>query len=88
MVTLPNSVTNGEKYLPVINTETEDEAAKYFEVCVQHSISAFGKTRHEAEKHERKAIAVAVYYGFHCDDKTIERVTRLFHIENEIKALE
>lgn len=88
MITLPKHATNGEKYLPAMNVETEAEAAEWLEVCVQHRISHFGGTRDEAEGHEREAIAHAAYYGFHMSIDTIEKVARLFHIETEMKRME
>lgn len=87
MTILSKNATNGEKYLPAMGVQTEAEASEWFEVCVQHTMSAFGKTREEAERHERGAIACAAYFGFHEKNDTIERVARLFHIEDEIKNM-
>lgn len=87
MKTLLANVANGDKYLPAMNVQTEDEAAECFEICVQHSISAFGKSRIEAENHEREAIAVAAFYGFHESDETMQRIGKLFHIEEEFEKL-
>ena len=87
MKTLPANVTNGDKYLPAMKVQTEAEAAEWFEVCVQHSISAFGKTREEAEKHEREAIAVSAFHGFHLNNDEIEKIASLYHIEDEFEKL-
>lgn len=87
MKILPQDATNSDKYLPAMKVQTEAEATEWFEICVLHSMMMFGKTRPEAEAHEREAIAVAAFYGFHESDETMKRIGRLFHIEAEFEKL-
>ena len=88
MNTLPSNPTNKEKYLPAMNVESEAEAAEWLEICVQHRMSVTGEAHEEAENKEREAIALAAFYGFHESNETIEKVARLFHIEEEMKRME
>ncbi len=83
MKTLPENPTNYDKYFPATQVSTAEEAKEWFDICVQHSMSFFAMKRIDAEKREREAIAVAMYFGFHLSDKEIERLSRLYGIENE-----
>lgn len=67
-------ITMGEKYDPAMEITTQEEADKYFEECVKHTMS-WGKTREEAENTERSNLG---YFAGYYNDETRERVERLF----------
>lgn len=67
-------ITIRDKYAPAMEITDPEEAASYFEECVQHQMS-FGTDRVEAEKIERVNLG---YYAGYYDHETRERVERLF----------
>lgn len=71
---MKQNITIGEKYGPAMEIKSPEEAAEYFEQCVQHTMS-YGRSRDEAEKIERQNLG---YYAGYYDDATRERVERLF----------
>lgn len=73
-------VTIGEKYGPAMHIHTQEEADKYFEECVQHSM-LFGNSREKAIEIEKQNIG---YYTGYYDDETAERAKRLFKCKHPI----
>mgnify|MGYP001563936931 FL=1 len=79
-MTLPDMITNGEKYNPAMKITDEQEAATYFEACVEHTMR-FDRTRAEAETIERSNLG---YYAGYYDDETRARVERLFRCQHPV----
>jgi len=85
----PKVMTYGDKYGPAMQIKDQAEADAYFELCVQHSMDLaacgrarfFGKTREEAEAHERTNLG---YYAAYYDHETRLRVERLFDCKHPI----
>ena len=71
---LPFKITIGDKYGPAMEIDTQEEADRYFERCVQHTMS-HGKNRADAGKIERQSLG---YYAGYYDEDTRQRVERLF----------
>jgi len=71
---MEKSITLGEKYGPAMKIESQAEADRYFEECVQHGMT-FGKSRKEAEATTRENLG---YWAGYYDDETQMRVERLF----------
>ena len=61
--------------------ETQKEADAYFEDCVQHCMSHFGKNRKEAESIEKTNLG---YCAGYYDNEVRERVEKLFRCEHPI----
>lgn len=77
----PRDITIGQKYDPGMKITDQIEADAYFEKCVEHTMSCFGKTRAEAEKIERANLG---YFAGYYDNETRARVERLFHCAHPI----
>jgi hypothetical protein len=76
----PLRITNGQKYDPAMEIQTQEEADAYFEACVEHNLrlqKLEGKTPDEqvAQANERQSLG---YWAGYYDDETRERVERLF----------
>lgn len=71
---MKKDITIGEKYGKAMKITDKNEAASYFEECVQHTMS-FGKSREEAERIERHNIG---YYAGYYDQETAERANNLY----------
>lgn len=68
-------ITIMDKYGPAMTITDPAEAARYFELCVEHTQIFFGKPREIAEEVERSNLgSFAGYY----DHETRRRVERLF----------
>ena len=67
-------ISYGEKYDPAMKITDPEEARRYFELLVEHSMS-FGNTREEAERIERDNLG---YWAGYYDHKTRLRVEKLF----------
>ncbi len=72
----PDRITIGDKYGPAMNITDQAAADAYFERCVAHTMTRFGKSRDEAEVIERANLG---YYAGYCSDEIREQVERLFH---------
>lgn len=72
---IPKDCTIREKYAPAMKITDPQEAAEYFEECVQHTMS-FGTSREEAEKIEKSNLG---YYAGYYDNETRLRVEKLFN---------
>lgn len=77
---MKSEITFGEKYGPAMDVQTQEEAAAYFEECVQHTMS-HGKDRAEAERIER--INIGYWTGYY-DNATAARVQQLFGVGHPI----
>lgn len=75
----PN-ITIGEKYDPAMKITDTEEAQKYFEECVEHTMS-LGKTREKAIKTEKANIG---YYAGYYDHETRIRVESLFDCRHPV----
>lgn len=73
-------ITIGEKYGPAIKITDQAEADRYFEQCVEHSMS-FGQTRANAEQVERSNLG---YFAGYYSGETRARVERLFRCAHPI----
>ena len=72
---MKRDITLGDKYGPAMEIIDAAEAQEYFERCVLHSMTHFGKSREEAEQVERSNLGYcAGYYS----EETRRRVERLF----------
>lgn len=78
---MPEQITIGEKYTPAMSITEQAEADAYFERCVEHTMSRFGKTREQAEEVERANLG---YFAGYYDHATREQVERLFHCAHPI----
>lgn len=74
MMPFARSITIRDKYGPVMEITTKEDAAAYFERCVEHSMM-FGHSRADAETIERQNIG---YYAGYYDAVTSARVHELF----------
>lgn len=63
-------MTIGQKYGPAMEITNQTEADRYFEECVQHTMSSHGKSRDEAERIEKANLG---YYAGYYDDERIFR---------------
>lgn len=77
---LPLKITIGDKYGPAMKITDPEEARRYFQICVDHSMR-HGNSRSEAESIERQNLG---YYAGYYDTATRERVERLFHCAHPI----
>ena len=77
---MKKEITFGDKYGPAMRITDQAEADRYFEECVEHTMS-FGKTRAEAEEIERTNLG---YWTGYYDNETRERVERLFKCAHPI----
>lgn len=75
-----SEITIGEKYNPCLKITDEEEAAKYFEECVKHTMS-HGHGRLEAIKIEKQNIG---YFAGYSDRKTRIRVEKMFKCQHPI----
>jgi len=75
---LKKNITIGEKYGPAMNITDREEAAKYFEECVKHTMS-FGRSKEEAIEIEKKNLG---YYAGYYDRATRLRVEDLFDCDH------
>jgi hypothetical protein len=78
--TMPDRITYGEKYGPLMALTEQADADAYFAICVAHCMR-FGKTREQAEAIERSNIG---YYAGYYDHETRARVERLFRCAHPI----
>jgi len=77
---LGKKITIGEKYGPAMKIITQEEAGKYFEQLVEHTMS-FGHCREEAEGIEKQNLG---YYAGYYNDAIRERVERLFSCKHPV----
>lgn len=77
---MKKDITIGEKYSPAMEITDSFEAGRYFEQCVQHTMS-HGRTREEAEGIERANLG---YFAGYYSHETRERVERLFRCAHPI----
>ncbi len=77
---LPDKITIGEKYRPAMNMDNKEQANEYFELLVEHTMG-FGSSREEAEGIEKQNLGY--YAGYH-DNKTRQRVEKLFNCKHPI----
>lgn len=71
---MEKNITAGDKYGPAMEMTDREEAVKYFEECVEHTMS-FGNSREEAIEIEKSNFGyIAGYY----DHDTRVRVEELF----------
>ena len=71
---MKTDITMGDKYGPAMEIEDAEEAARYFEECVQHSMQC-GCSREKAEEIERANLG---YFAGYYSHETRERVERMF----------
>jgi hypothetical protein len=76
----PKEVTIGDKYRPAMEIIDQDEADKYFEDLVEHTMS-FGEVRQEAERIERINLG---YFAGYYDSETRARVEKLFNCAHPV----
>ena len=77
---LPDRITKGNKYQPAMRITDLEDAAEYFEACVEHCMR-WGHTREEAESIERSNLG---YYAGYYDSETRARVERLFNCAHPV----
>jgi hypothetical protein len=79
---MKHKITYGEKYGPAMQVQTKEEAAAYFEECVEHTMEWQPDiTREEAESIEKQNIG---YYAGYYDKETYDRVMELFDTNHPI----
>jgi hypothetical protein len=76
-----NSISLCQKYGPAMSITDPEEAAAYFERCVEHMMRAGGYTRPQAEEIERANLGY--FAGYH-DDNTRRRVETLFNCAHPV----
>lgn len=74
-----DDISNSDKYGPAMKVQTEAEAQKYIEACIEHCMRVANRTRAEAEHIEKTNIG---YWTGYCDHDTADRVMRLFGCEH------
>lgn len=77
----PKDVSIATKYEPAMKIADQAEADAYFERCVEHTMTRFGRPRWEAEEIERANLG---YYAGYFDNETRRRVERLFRCGHPI----
>jgi len=75
MHALPANATVGEKYNPIAQITTREEAAAYLESLVEWQMQHHGRPREMAESIERANIG---YYSGYFSEETGKRVRQLF----------
>jgi hypothetical protein len=76
-----NDLTNGDILHPAMEVQTEVEAAAYLAGYIDFKVRRFGKSRDEAERIVKADIG---YWTGYFDEKTQERVLRLFEYSHPI----
>lgn len=76
-----NNISMAQKYGPAMVITDPEEAATYFERCVEHMMRAGGYTRAQAEEIERANLG---YYAGYYDDNVRRRVETLFNCAHPI----
>lgn len=77
---MKHDITTGDKYGPAMKITDQEEAKRYFEECIEHSM-ARGNSRAEADRIERSNLG---YWAGYYDNETRERVERLFHCAHPV----
>lgn len=78
---MTDKATYGEKYGPAMKITDQDEADRYFEICVAHTMARAEVDRTEAERIERSNLG---YYAGYFDNETRARVERLFRCAHPV----
>lgn len=73
--------TIGDLYRPAMEITDQTEADAYFETLVAYAMKHHGTDRATAEKNERSNLG---YFSGYYDNKTAERVFRLFRCAHPI----
>jgi hypothetical protein len=81
MIKIEGSITIGDKYDLAMKITDPIEAQEYFEACVQHTMSFYGKNREDAVSIERHNLG---YYAGYYNHETRLRVERLFNCSHPI----
>jgi ribonucleotide reductase beta subunit family protein with ferritin-like domain len=82
---MKHKITYGEKYGPAMQVQTKEEAAAYFEECVEHTMEWRPEiTREEAEAIERQNID---YYAGYYDNETMRRVYDLYETHHPVPGI-
>jgi len=74
------NITIGDKYGPAMKIINQEEADRYFEDCVEHTMS-FSRTREEAISIEKQNLG---YFAWYYDSETMQRVNRLFKTSHPV----
>jgi hypothetical protein len=77
---MKTDITIGEKYGPCAKITNSEDASKYFEELIEHTMS-FGHSRMEAIKIEKQNIA---YFAGYFDHETRIRIEELFKCRHPI----
>lgn len=80
---MDKDITIGDKYGPAMEIDDQDEADRYFEKCVQHTLS-FGYKDYDRAKAEQIERSNLGYYAGYYSHKVRERVERLFRCTHPI----
>lgn len=78
---MKGKVSHGEKYGPVADILTQEAADAYFNGCVEHTMTEWGRTRDEAIATERQNIG---YWAGYYDRETAARIHKLFRCYHPI----
>lgn len=79
---LPLTISNGDKYNPLMRVTEQDDADMMFERCVKHTMRCnIDLTRDQAEAIDRSNIG---YWTGYFDSETAQRVNRLFKTQHPI----
>lgn len=63
MELMPKDISIGAKYDPAMTITDQADADAYFERCVQHTMTWWGRSREDAEKIERGNLGYYAGYG-------------------------
>ena len=75
-----DKMTIGEKYDPAMKITDPEEAKRYFELAVEHTMSR-GRSRKEAIEIEKSNLG---YYAGYCSNETRLRVEKLFCCQHPV----
>ncbi len=78
---MKHPITLREKYDPAMDITDPDQAAQYFEECVQHNMAHSGNSREKAEAIERANLG---YWAGYYSKETRLRVEELFQCQHPI----
>jgi len=78
---LPDDITMEDEYGIAMEITEQEDADRYFEMCVRNNMNTGGHDRVEAERIVRSNIG---YWTGYCDSETRRRVERLFRCQHPI----
>ena len=80
---LPENLNLGQKYGPSMEVETEEEASKYLEKCIKHTMMYSDKPLTYDEAHKLEMSNIGYYSGYYSYEEA-ERVRNLYKTRHPV----